>query len=126
MDLEHLGREIDRYGTRAYLVTVTHDGRPHLSPADVAFDGAAVSARTASGSKAARFAATDALVCLHWPPGAGHDGYSLIVDGTPTVSDDGAVATIRVAPTRAVLHKPLPGPLGDVANDVCGHDCREV
>ena len=51
-------------------------------------------------------------VSLLWPPTAAAE-YSLIVDGDATV--DGS--TVRIAPTRAVRHRPAPGG---------GNDCAPV
>ena len=54
---------------------------------------------------------------LVFPP-ADADGFSLLVDGAATV--DGS--TVTIAPTKAILHRPAPGPDGRRA----GSDCRDI
>ena len=54
---------------------------------------------------------------LVWPP-TEPGGFSLLVDGAATVDGE----TITVAPTKAMLHRPAPGPDGLRA----GSDCVSV
>jgi hypothetical protein len=55
-----------------------------------------------------------------WPPQSEAD-YSLIVDGQAVVTGD----SLRITPTRAVLHRPAPAPEPTVPG-VCGSDCMEL
>ena len=60
-----------------------------------------------------------AAVALVWVP-AMIGQYSLIVDGQ---ASPGAGDGLVIRPTRAVLHRPAPGP---VEGSACGADCREI
>ena len=115
VELGELAAKIDEYDF-AYLVTVSDEGRAHVlrcgrrSPTHgLVVDGV--------GRHSQANAAAHPTVTLVWPP-AEPGGYSLLVDGTATV--DGS--TITVAPTKAILHRPAPGPDGRRA----GSDCAEV
>jgi hypothetical protein len=94
----------------AYLLTVSDDVRPHLVALrpEIA-DGEIV---CEAGKTSCRNASARPAVSLLWPP-ASVDDYSLIVDGSAVV--EGSI--IRVAPTRAVRHRPAPGG---------GNDCAPV
>jgi hypothetical protein len=94
----------------AYLLTVTDDAAAHAVAVAVALDDGTLSCEAGTTSRAN--AATRPQVSLLWPP-ARPDDYSLIVDGRATV--DGSI--VRVAPTRAVRHRPAPGG---------GNDCVRI
>ncbi len=85
-----------------YLLTAG-DGRPHLialRPTVVddvlRFD--------AGGGRACKNAAERPEVSIVFPPHAGSDGFSLVVDGDATVDGD----FVDVRPTRVLLHRPAP------------------
>ncbi len=108
----------------AYLVTVTTEGRAHVvavSPSVVG-DGVVLDG-TGRRSLANVVARPD--VTLLWPPRVA-GGYSLIVDGRGAVAEDEAAGTVRVAPSRAVLHRPAPGSTTSAREGACGADCVEV
>jgi hypothetical protein len=46
--------------------------------------------------------------------------YSLIVDGTAVVVANGETRTVRITPTKGVLHRPVPSP---DPNAPCADDC---
>lgn len=105
----------------AYLMTVGDDGHPHAVAASPTHgDGelvvAGVGRRTASNARARP------TVSLVWPPDD-LEGYSLIVDGEASVEGSGDAVRIRVRPTKAVLHRPAPGPDPTAS---CTSDCRSV
>lgn len=56
-----------------------------------------------------------------FPPGT-PKGYTLIVDGTATVTDDG----IAMTPATAVLHRPASHSDGPVPPGSCSNDCSHV
>lgn len=90
-----------------YLCTVTDDGRPHLLALRPTSIGSGDEQRfrfEAGNGRAARNAAARPQVTLVFPPAAGGDGFSLVVDGTAEVVD----AFVDVRPTWAVLHRPAP------------------
>ncbi len=103
----------------AYLLTVSGKGAPHAVPASpVLRDGAL--AVGPIGRRTREFALARPAVSLVWPPAA-EDGYTLIVDGRAAVVDD----VLRIAPTRAVLHRSRPAPTpADPAR--CDSDCVEL
>jgi hypothetical protein len=118
------------FGRGAFLVSVTAESRPHLAPVDVDLDAdvdAGAPERLAvavlSGARSTRNAAANPIICLHWPPASGTDGYSLIVDGesTPEVREHDTILHVR--PVKAVLHRPGDPEPGTSA---CGHDCRGI
>ena len=63
-----------------------------------------------AGNRSCANAAARPSVSLLWPPATTGD-YSLIVDGDARV--DGS--TVRIAPARAVRHRPAPGGGSDCA-----------
>ena len=94
----------------ASLLTVTDDASAHAVAVTVSIGDGEVRCDAGKGSCAN--AAARPNVSLLWPPAAAGD-YSLIVDGRASV--DGS--TVRVAPTRAVRHRPaLDG----------GNDCAPI
>jgi hypothetical protein len=106
--LEEIAQVAASQAPFAYLLTISDGDKTHLvaiTPAIGAEEIACEAGKTSCGNASAR-----PNVTLLWPPGAPGD-YSLIVDGTATV--DGA--TVRIAPTRAVRHRPAPGGGNDCA-----------
>jgi hypothetical protein len=100
----------------AYLVTVSADGKAHVLSVwpEVVGDGVVVDG---VGRHTQENVTAHPVVTLVFPPAAA-DGFSLLVDGEATV--DGT--TVTVAPTKAILHRPAPGPDGRRA----GSDCRDI
>jgi hypothetical protein len=86
----------------AYLLTVRDDLRPHVVAVAPAWAGGVLVVEVGSGT--AHNATARPAVTLCYPPIDG-DGYSLVVDGTARVRDDG---TLAISPTGAVLHRPAP------------------
>ena len=103
----------------AYLMTTSATGAPHAAPV------AAVLQRgdlvvNGIGRRTRENALARPAVGLLWPPHSAAD-YSLIVDGQAVVTGD----SLRITPTRAVLHRPAPSPEPHVSG-VCGADCVEL
>jgi hypothetical protein len=115
--LERLRAAIDERGRRAYVLTVSDDGRPHVVHGPVRWEGDVLAADV--GRRSAANATARRSVSLLFPVRA-VDDYSLIVDGTAVVApgDDGP--RLRITPTKAVLHRPAPAPDPDAA---CQADC---
>ena len=115
VELGELATTLEPYGF-AYLVTVGDNGRVHvLAVTPVLTDAGLVVGGVGRHSQANATERPD--VTLVWPP---HEtgGFSLLVDGTATVDGE----TITVAPAKATLHRPAPGPDGLRA----GSDCVSV
>ncbi len=119
VDLDALRDELAARERPAYLVTAGDEGAPHmvatyLTWADGAFE-------TGCGNTTARNLAQRPGASVVVPPDE-PGGYSLIFDATGDVVEREA-RTVRLTPTRAVLHRPAASPDGDGA---CGHDCAPV
>jgi hypothetical protein len=100
VDLDDLASTMRDYEW-AYVLTVRDDSTPHAVAVTPAWSGRALHLHVGPGS--ARNAATRSSITLVFPPVDG-DGYSLIVDGEASVTDD----VITFAPSTAVLHRPAP------------------
>ncbi len=106
----------------AYLMTTNGKGAPHavavsvtLQQGQLVIDGI--------GRRTRENAIERPIVGLVWPPESSTD-YSLIVDGQASVAGD----QVRIAPTRAVLHRPAPALMAAAADTpgACGADCVEI
>ncbi len=120
--IDDLAAAIGEYGW-AYLLTVRDDLRPHIVAVTPAWDGEQLVMDVGRGT--ARNASARSSISLCYPP-ADVGGYSLIVDGEAVDREavDGE-ATVRFAPTGAVLHRPaLAGFTGSATG--CGNDCEPV
>lgn len=112
-----LSEVLSDYGF-AYLLTLGDDSRPHVSTVSpVCVSG--VLRVDGLGRHALANVGVRPLVTLVWPPLVA-GGRSLIVDGTALSSG----SSISVSVSRAVLHRPVPGPAPVV--DGCVADCLEV
>ncbi len=99
VDLDQLADALTDFAF-AYLITVGDDYRAHTVAVQPAFvDG--VLDVGAIGNTTRTNAGQHGDVTLVWPP-ARPGGYTLIVDGHGQPADD----TLRVVPSRAVLHRP--------------------
>ena len=112
--LDELGRELEARGTGGYVLTVGDDGAPHVVQAEIVREAGGFAAVV--GNRTAANAGKRPHVSLLWPARTAED-YSLILDAVATA--DGL--RLRLAPTRAVLHRPGPPP--DPAKTSCGSDC---
>lgn len=115
--LERLRTALAERAPRAYLLTVTDDGRPHAVHVAVRWEGAALAADVGKGT-AANAAARPAAVSLVFPVRA-PDDYSLILDATAAVAGGGDGRRLLLAPTKAVLHRAaaVPDPAATCADD---------
>ena len=115
--LERLRAAIEERGETAYLLTVSAEATPHAVHGRVRWDGDVLA--TDVGKRTAANAAARPTVSLLFPVRT-PDDYSLIVDGTAVVATAGDLRTVRVAPTKGVLHRPAPSP---DPNAPCADDC---
>jgi len=115
--LERLRAAIAERGATAYLLTVTEDGRPHAVHGAVRWDGDVLT--TDVGKRTAANVGARSGVSLLFPVRSPGD-YSLIVDGTAVVVTSGDTRTVRITPTKGVLHRPAPSP---DPNAPCADDC---
>jgi hypothetical protein len=115
--LEQLRAAIQERGGRAYVLTVSDDGRSHAVHCPVQWEGDVLVAEV--GRRSAANATARPLVSLLFPVRADGD-YSLIVDGTAAVEARGNERWLVFTPTGAVLHRPAPTP---DPSSACGADC---
>jgi hypothetical protein len=118
VDLAKLAEVIARYRF-AYLLTSSERGAPHAVAVNAVLQGGELVVGE-SGRRTRDNALQRPDVALVWPPQSESD-YSLIVDGRAVVAGNG----LRIAPTRAVLHRPA-APTQPAAPGACGSDCVEI
>jgi Pyridoxamine 5''-phosphate oxidase. len=118
VDLSKLAEVMGRYRF-AYLLTAGERGAPHAVAVTPVLQGGELVVNE-SGRRTRDNAQSRPEVALVWPPQSESD-YSLIVDGQAVVAGTG----LRIAPVRAVLHRPVPS--GEpAAPGACGSDCVEI
>jgi Pyridoxamine 5'-phosphate oxidase len=113
--LTRLEEAVKERGGGAYVMTVSADGRPHVTYAPVRWAGNRLAADV--GTQTARNAQAKPMVTLLFPVRTADD-YSLIVDGLASIDAGGQ--PLWLTPTRAVLHRPG-GPADPTSS--CGADC---
>ncbi len=113
--LTRLEAAVKERGERAYVMTVSASGRPHVTYAPVRCAGDRLAADV--GTQTLRNAQAQPMVTLLFPVRSADD-YSLIVDGAAAI--DPAGQQLWLTPTRAVLHRP--GAPSDPASS-CSADC---
>ncbi|WP_046315327.1 pyridoxamine 5'-phosphate oxidase family protein [Mycobacterium sp. UM_Kg1] len=86
----------------AYLITVDAENRPHPVPVMPVLRGETVRIGALGGRRSRANLARTGDVTVMWPPPV-PGGYTVIVDGTAQVSDAGALASVTISPSRAVL-----------------------
>lgn len=118
VDIDQLGESIAQFGRAAFVLTTGDDHRPHVTHAAIVLAEGRISCQVGRGAGANANARPG--VSLLWPP---HEagGYSLIVDGDATVEPLDEGNRLHIAPTAAVLHRPVPKPDADA--DGCASDC---
>src|SRR5262249_24781312 len=115
--LDRLRAALHERGGQAYLLTVSHDARPHAVHGTVAWEGDLLV--TEVGKRTAANAAERPEVSLMYPVRVDGD-YSLIIDGTARVESWDGGQRVLIAPTKAVLHRPAAAP---DPTSPCAADC---
>lgn len=87
MDLHDVRTEAARYDRTAYLATVRPDGRPHVAPVAVAWNGDRLQTFVLGTSTKVRNLRENAAVSVHYPVSEATGWDSLIVDGTAEIID---------------------------------------
>ena len=120
--LPELAGTMSRFGSVPYLLTVGPDATPHAASVNVEWsppeapraapdhpeapraapDQVGFLLVGAGRQTAANIRANDALALL-WPPPSPGD-YTLIVDGTGSIREEGPHLVVVIKPTSAVLH----------------------
>ncbi len=122
VDLDALRDELAAHERPAYLITVGDSGPPHL--VSVFLTWADGGFETDCGGSTARNLAQRPDVSVVVPPDE-PGGYSLIFDATGEVVE-GPPRTVRLTPSKAVLHRPAAEPTGPTDDGSCGHDCAPI
>ena len=118
VDLSKLAEVMGRYRF-AYLLTASERGAPHAVAVTAVLEGGELVVDE-TGRRTRDNAQQRPDVALVWPPQSESD-YSLIVDGQAVVAGAG----LRIAPARAVLHRPARS-RQPAAPGACGSDCVEI
>lgn len=118
VELQSLANVITRYRF-AYLMTTRDNGAPHAVQVAVVLQGSDLVVN-GIGRRTRANALARPAVGLAWPPQSEAD-YSLIVDGQAAEVGE----SLRITPTRAVLHRPAPPSTPHVSGS-CGSDCVEL
>ena len=118
VDLSKLAEVLGRYRF-AYLLTASERGAPHAVAVTAVLRGGELVVDE-TGRRTRDNALQRPEVALVWPPQSESD-YSLIVDGRASAE----AAGLRIAPLRAVLHRPTPSQQAATPG-ACGSDCVEI
>jgi len=105
-------------GAAAYVLTVSDRGTPHVVHAELTRTAEGFVALVGAGT--AHNASCRPQISVLYPCRR-IDDYSLIIDAVATVVATPDGARLRLALTRAVLHRPGPAP--DPKISACGADC---
>jgi hypothetical protein len=120
--LDQLHAALDEFGTVAYLLSAGGDGRPRCVSVALGWSGDQLVASV--GKRTGANIGIQPLVSLLWPP-AEPGGYSLIVDGSASMTgeSEGSVAIIAITPTNGVRHRNAEPSANASA---CGSDCAPL
>jgi hypothetical protein len=115
--LDRLRAALEERDGRAYVLTVSDDGRPHVVHGTIYWEGDMLAADV-GGRSAANVTARPSVSLLCPVRSAGD--YSLIVDGDAALVSHENRQRLLITPTKAVLHRParMPDP-----SSACGADC---
>jgi hypothetical protein len=102
--LPELAGTMARFGSAPYLLTVGADATPHAASVTVEWEPlGAGNLLVGAGRRTAANIRTNEALALLWPP-TSPGGYSLIVDGTGSLREEGPHLVVVIKPTSAVLH----------------------
>ena len=117
-----IGKQMEQFGTAAYVLTVRDDATPHIAHLDMRLDGDVL--RCGASRSAAANVAQRPTISLLWPPYE-PGGYSMIVDAEARTVDGADGLELELRPTSGVLHRPAM-PATPAANPDCGSDCAPL
>jgi hypothetical protein len=115
--LRNLDAAVRDRGPAAYILTVSDRGTPHVVHAEIINDAGGLVAVVGEGT--AHNARSRPQISVLYPSRR-PDDYSLIVDAVATVVSTSDGFRLRLAATRAVLHRSAPAP--DRTASGCGSD----
>lgn len=117
-----IGKQMEQFGTAAYVLTVRDDATPHIAHLDMRLDGDVL--RCGASRSAAANVAQRPTISLLWPPFE-PGGYSMIVDAEARTVDGTDGLELELRPTSGVLHRPAT-PATPAANASCSSDCAPL
>ncbi|WP_419945853.1 hypothetical protein [Candidatus Poriferisodalis sp.] len=117
-----IGKQMEQFGTAAYVLTVRDDATPHIAHLDIRLDGDML--RCGASRSAAANVAQRPTISLLWPPFE-PGGYSMIVDAEARTVDGADGLELELRPTSGVLHRPAT-PATPAANPNCSSDCAPL
>ncbi|WP_419864611.1 hypothetical protein [Candidatus Poriferisodalis sp.] len=117
-----IGKQMEQFGTAAYVLTVRDDATPHIAHLDMRLDGDVL--RCGASRSAAANVAQRPTISLLWPPFE-PGGYSMIVDAEARTVDGDDGLELELRPTSGVLHRPAT-PATPAANPNCSSDCAPL
>ena len=120
VSIERLREAMADFHRAPYFLTVSADGRPHAVAVEVTWVGDAL--ELSAGRTSAANGGDRPLVSIVWPPDD-VGGYSLIVDGVASLAPGADAPTVRLAPTKAVLHRAPASSAPPDRADACTSDC---
>ena len=119
VELSKLADAMARYRF-AYLMTASANGAPRAIAVVPELQGGELIVHS-TGRRTRENVQRQSAVGLVWPPQSESD-YSLIVDGTATVTGE----QLHITPTGAVLHRPAPSAQANKAPGGCASDCVKL
>ncbi len=117
-----IGKQMEQFGTAAYVLTVRDDATPHIAHLDLRLDGDVL--RCGASRSAAANVAQRPTISLLWPPYE-PGGYSMIVDAEARTVDGIDGLELEMRPTSGVLHRPAT-PATPATNPNCSSDCAPL
>ena len=117
-----IGKQMEQFGTAAYVLTVRDDATPHIAHLDMRLDGDVL--RCGASRSAAANVEQRPTISLLWPPFE-PGGYSMIVDAEARTVDGDEGLELELRPTSGVLHRPAT-PATPATNPNCGSDCAPL
>ncbi len=98
-----IGKQMQQFGTAAYVLTVRDDATPHVAHLEVRLDGDIL--RCSASRSAAANVTQRPMISVLWPPYE-PGGYSMIVDVEAHTVDGVDGPELQMHPISGVLHRP--------------------
>ena len=117
-----IGKQMEQFGTAAYVLTVRDDATPHIAHLNMRLDGDVL--RCGASRSAAANVAQRPSISVLWPPYE-PGGYSMIVDAAARTVDGAEGLELELRPTSGVLHRPAT-PATPATNPNCASDCAPL
>ncbi len=117
-----IGKQMEQFGSAAYVLTVRDDATPHIAHLAMRLDGDVL--RCGASRSAAANVAQRPSISVLWPPYE-PGGHSMIVDAVARTVDGADGLELELRPTNGVLHRPAT-PATPATNPNCNSDCAPL